>query len=187
MKALLFYFLIFLAGCASKPHPVVHVIHREIPAANLSERDARSVRLGETIKAYPMGRYVDPHNRRIMHEGHTIYRVETTPRWNLYATPPPHPRQGPSIQAPRAGKDSQALNDELLMELNRQKRVTQTVIESGKTLSGKLRELTAKLEQMTDAVKNNAALQKEVDAIKAQITALEGTLPPQQPQPETTW
>lgn len=187
MKTLLFLCsLLLLVGCASKPQPVVHIIHRETPTP-LSAKDAATVRLGETIKAYPMGRYVDPHNRRIMHEGHTIYRIESTPRWNLHAMPPSHAQRGPSIKAPPAPLTSRAINDELAMELNRQRAVTQTVIQSGQVLTERLKELGTRLEQLKESAKHNAELQKEVDAIKGQINALEAALPTHQPHTETKW
>jgi alkanesulfonate monooxygenase SsuD/methylene tetrahydromethanopterin reductase-like flavin-dependent oxidoreductase (luciferase family) len=36
-----------------------------------------------TIKAYPVARYVDPSNPRIMHERHVIYRREEDEHWRL--------------------------------------------------------------------------------------------------------
>ena len=41
------------------------------------------MRRGETVKAYPINRYVDPANPREMHERHVVYRVEETPSWKL--------------------------------------------------------------------------------------------------------
>ncbi len=81
MKPLPIFLALFAVSCASKTPPVVKV--EPSPGRHLSRAESDRVRLPETIKAYPLGRYADPNHRGVMHEAHTIYRVETTPKWNL--------------------------------------------------------------------------------------------------------
>ena len=47
---------------------------------SMTTSDPASVRTPEQVKAYPVGRYEDPNDPDVMHEGHTIYRAETSPR-----------------------------------------------------------------------------------------------------------
>ncbi len=46
----------------------------------------KSLGTPEQVKAYSIGRYVDPNNLDTLHERHTIYRREKTAHWNLAAT-----------------------------------------------------------------------------------------------------
>lgn len=58
---------------------VSHAPHRplsEPPPAGIT-------RLGPVVKAYRMGRYVDPADGRVVHAGHTVYRVEQEAGWRL--------------------------------------------------------------------------------------------------------
>jgi hypothetical protein len=44
---------------------------------------SEATRLGPVVKAYRIGAYVDPNDRRIVHAGHTVYRVEREAGWRL--------------------------------------------------------------------------------------------------------
>ncbi|MDQ3624839.1 MAG: hypothetical protein M3463_20550, partial [Verrucomicrobiota bacterium] len=79
---------LLLAGCASRRAPVVRVTPHAVPGTTLPSEGMESVRYAENIRAYPLGRYIDPNNSRIMHEGHTLYRVESTSKWNLHPNQP---------------------------------------------------------------------------------------------------
>jgi len=89
-----------------------------------------SVRYAENLKAYPLGRYIDPNDPDVMHEAHTIYRLETTAKWNL------HPQDSPVSSIPAVHNQDSAsapvlLRDELAVELNRQREATKVIIQSG--------------------------------------------------------
>ena len=58
-----------LVACATKPARVVDMTARAVPGTTLPGDGIESVRYAENIKAYPLGRYVDPNNRRIMPRG----------------------------------------------------------------------------------------------------------------------
>jgi hypothetical protein len=46
----------------------------------------KSIGTPEQVKAYSIGRYVDPNHPDTLHERHTIYRREQTAHWNLATT-----------------------------------------------------------------------------------------------------
>ena len=76
-RILIFIPLILLSACASNK-PVVVQMPRSVPGTILTTDDMESVRYGENLKACSFGRYVDPNDGLVMHEAHTVYRVETT-------------------------------------------------------------------------------------------------------------
>ena len=79
MKFLTLILLLVVTSCASRPKPQVTV--RPIPAPAVEP--AESVRYTEVIRAYHIGRYVDPNHPEVMHEQHPVFRVEAHSRWNL--------------------------------------------------------------------------------------------------------
>src|ERR1700739_3366050 len=65
--------LVFLAGCASQPRVVVvHEPNPEQPPTHIPLQSEANVIIPGQTKAYPVARYVDPSNPRIMHERHVI-------------------------------------------------------------------------------------------------------------------
>ena len=162
---------IVLAACAAKHETVVHMAPAAVPGTTLPSRGMESVRYAENIKTYPLGRYVDPNDSRIMHEGHPIYRVETTAKWNL------HPNQtvssGPVIPMQDTAKAPALLRDELTVELNEQRKVTKTVIQGQEVVSQKLDGLDAAVQQNRQIMGQNAQLQKEVSTANQRLDALE--------------
>ena len=155
---------------------------RDVPGTMLSGKGVESVRYVENVKAYPLGRYVDPGNSRIMHEGHNIYRVETTAKWNLHPNAPvPMPR-GP-VHIRDSARTTSPVGDELVAELNQQKEATKAIMQGGQVVSQKLGELSGKLQQTQEIAAQNALLKQEVNTAKQRLDALEEEL---RKQPTTT-
>ncbi len=156
-----------LASCASKPAPRIVPVGPESSGRVLPRGETVNVRHPEVIKAYPVGRYVEPRKRSVMHEAHTIYRVESTSKWNLTRLSEP-----PTIPIPTtvASKPS---GSELTVELNRQRQATQAVMQSGQIVSDKLTAMTAALEQNRILAAQNAAIQEELRSTKRRLEALE--------------
>jgi hypothetical protein len=76
--------LFFFTACASQPRVVVvHEPNPEQPPTHIPLQSEANVAIPGTIKAYPVARYVDPSNPRIMHERHVIYRREQDESWRL--------------------------------------------------------------------------------------------------------
>lgn len=76
------------SACAtrsSNPAPDYAAAKPNTPATDVSVGTLDNVRFGEVVKAYPIGRYRDPADPRIMHERHVVYRQEQSPAWRLDA------------------------------------------------------------------------------------------------------
>lgn len=178
MKPLPLFLALLAVSCASKTPPVVKV--ESLPDHHLNRSETGAVRFPEKIKAYPLGRYADPNQRGVMHEAHTIYRVETTPRWNLAGrgrTTPPIPSNSTQGAISR---------NELLVELNRQREATKAVIQSGESVSTKLGDLASTLQRNQQTLaEQNAGILKELQNTRERIETLEQKAS-EQPAPETS-
>jgi hypothetical protein len=159
--------VMLLASCASKPAQRIVPVTPEMSGRVLKRGETTSVRHPEVVKAYPVGRYVEPRKRGVMHEAHTLYRVESSPKWNLT-----RPAGSPTIPAPptTASKPS---GNELTVELNRQRQATQAVIQGGQVVSDKLTEMTAALQQNRVLAEQNATMHKELQATRQRLETLE--------------
>lgn len=165
-----------LAACATKPMPLVRVTSRNVPGTTLPSEGMESVRYAENIKGYPLARYVDPSNSRVMHEGHTVYRVESTAKWNLHPNPAVFVPRGPIRHIRDSAKATSPVGDELLVELNRQRETTRAVIEGGQAISQKLNQLGASMQQTRQLAEQTTQLKEEVDTTKLRLERLEEEL-----------
>ena len=97
-----------------------------IAGMNIPEDDIERVRYGEDVKAYTVGRYVDPTDPTIMYEKNVLYRIEESPRWNLRPNTeflPPlsgSSRDNPDIQ--------RVLPAELESEIVQQRKITENMV-----------------------------------------------------------
>ena len=81
MKTLrLILILALCSGCATRKAAEPRSIPKSTPPLPASETP--EVRAAEIVKAYPVGRYTDPHFPDAMHERHTLYRREQAAEWN---------------------------------------------------------------------------------------------------------
>ena len=176
----LLFFPMILAACASRPKPAIRTAAHVVPGSALSGKGVGSVRYAENIKAYPLGRYIDPNNSRIMHEGHSLYRVETTAKWKLHPNGPvPMPR-GP-VHIRDSARTTSPIGDELFAELNQQKEATKAIMQGGQVVSQKLGELSGKLQQTQEIAAQNALLKQEMNTARQRLDALEEEVRKQQP------
>ena len=139
MKTCLFVPLLLLAGCASE-----RVVKMPPPVSGrlLPPEQQEAVRYPESVKAYPVGRYVDPNNRYVMHEQHTIYRVETTTKWNLHPDGSPAVSLGPPIAIVDSARRSAPVNAEVIAEVNKQRAATQALLDQNARLHQSFLQLT---------------------------------------------
>jgi len=93
------------------------------------------VRSPDTVKAYPVGRYVDPVNKNVMHERTVIYRVEAGAKWKLRAQPDPV-QLGPVAGLRSPNYVQGPIPSELKSELAWQKAATERVMTLAKNLQG---------------------------------------------------
>ena len=186
-RAALFLLPFMLVACATKPACIMDAGARSVPGTTLPSDGIESVRYAENIKAYPLGRYVDPNNSRILHERHSIYRVETTAKWNLHPNEPVSMPLGP-VHIRNSARTTAPIGDELVAQLNQQKEATKAMVQGGQAVSQKLGELASRMQQTQEIAAQNAALKQEVNTAKQRLDALEEELRKQQrtarvPQP----
>jgi len=171
-RILIFIPLILLSACASNK-PVVVQMPRSVPGTILTTDDMESVRYGENLKAYSFGRYVDPNDGLVMHEAHTVYRVETTAKWNLHPNAPVTVPGGPVIGIIDPAHKDSPLTPEVVAEVDRQKAATMTLIVQGQRLNQALNELSQTLSATAQVAVENVQLKNEVTTAEKRLDTLE--------------
>jgi hypothetical protein len=173
MKQMLFFIpLILLSACASHK-PVVVQMPRSVPGTILTPGDMETVRYGENLKAYSFGRYIEPNDGLVMHEAHTVYRVETTAKWNLHPNAPVTVPGGPIIGIIDPAHRDSPLTPEVVAEVDRQKAATMALIVQGQRMNQALNQLSKTLSITAQVSVENAQLKNEVTATGKRLEALE--------------
>jgi hypothetical protein len=108
---------LLLAGCASSHPTAVDVGPGPLPQKH-EVSDPASIRTPEQVKAYPVARYEDPNDPDVMHEGHTVYRAETSPEWDTDPNEPTSLPLSPSRHHPLASTRRVNPNSAELAEAN---------------------------------------------------------------------
>jgi hypothetical protein len=130
MKTFYFIPLLFLTACSTTPKLVLHPQQQPVT-------DNSAVRYPEVVRAYHFGRYVEPNDDLVMHEQHTVYRVEENTRWNFH--PAPVDGSAAVFIPPRDAAFAPApVNDAVLAEVNSQKFATVQIMLQARTLSAAL-------------------------------------------------
>lgn len=150
MKYLAFIPLVLIASCASRPQLVLK------PTPKPVVEPVEAVRYSEVVRAYYVGRFVDPNHPGTMHEQHPIYRIETSARWNL------HPGPANTVNLlnppPDAAFSPPPTNDALIAEMNRQREATARVMSEAGRLAQSYEELQMIFSEMKTVARNNALL-----------------------------
>ena len=164
MKYLALIPLVFVAACASRPQLVV----RPVPPAAVEP--VESMRYAEVIRAYHIGRFVDPNHPDTMHEQHPVYRIESSARWNL------HPSSAHTVNLlnppPDAAFAPPPANDAMIAEMNRQRETTERVMSEAVRLSRSYEELQNIVSQMKTVAKNNALIGQRLTTTEQRIADL---------------
>jgi hypothetical protein len=179
MKYLYLIPFLALTACASKK-PVVVQMNSGVPGTIIPAEDAESIRYGENLKAYTFGRYVEPDNPLVMHERHTVYRVETTPKWNLHPNPAVSVPMGPVNRIIDSARREPPVNAEVISEVNRQKGITQTLIAQNQRMEEALKQLSGVIAAGQQTAAQNAQLKQQFDANTKRLDILEQQLRDQQ-------
>lgn len=150
MKYLALIPLVLAASCASRPQLVVR------PSPPPAVEPIEAVRYGEVVRAYHVGRYVDPNHPEAMHEQHSVYRIEVSARWNLH----PGPLNTANLlnPPPDAAFVPPPTNDVLVAEMNRQREATARVMLEAAKLAQSYGELQSVFVEMRNVARNNALL-----------------------------
>lgn len=186
MKRLfIFVPMILLAACATKKPIVVQMPH-SVPGTMLPTEGVESVRYAENLKAYPISRYVDPNNQFVMHEAHTVYRVETTPKWNLHANGPSPVPTGPVAQAIDPAHRDSPITPEIIAEVNRQKFATKAILDQSNRVNDALSQLSTNISTAKDLARQSSQLQTQLIRSNERLEALEQQFRKQQTETLTT-
>jgi hypothetical protein len=168
MKYLALIPLVFVASCASRPQLAVR------PAPPAAVAPVESVRYAEVVRAYYVGRHVDPNHPEMMEDEHPVYRVEVSSRWNLHPglpdaanllNPPPDAAFAPS-----------PTNDVVIAEMNRQRETTALVMQQAVRLAQSYQELQKVFGEMKTVAQNNALLNARLTATEQRVTGFEKEL-----------
>jgi hypothetical protein len=155
--------LLFLSACSTAPRLALHP--QQSPPM-----DNAAVRYPEAVRAYHVGRYVDPNDDLVMHEQHAIYRVEENTRWNFHPGPPDGnmpaspPRDAAFAPAP--------VNDAILAEVNSQRLATAQIMMQARTLSSALSQFQTALQQTKTNFQETARLRVTVNDMQKRLDAI---------------
>jgi hypothetical protein len=162
MKYLALIPLVFVASCASRPQLVFR------PAPPDAVEPVEAVRYSEVVRAYYIGRFVDPNHPETMHEQHPVYRIESTARWNL------HPGSAGTANLlnppPDAAFAPPPSSDAVIAEMNQQREVTARVMSEAVRLSRSYEELQNIFSQMKTVARNSALLGARVATTEQRVT-----------------
>jgi hypothetical protein len=171
MKYLALLPIFFFAACASHPRKIV-----TSPAPVGTPVGSNGLRTNEQLKEYRLGRYVDARDPFSMHEGHPLYRIETSARWDL--------RPINDATLPRRNvvqPASVSTNDAVLAEVNKQRAATRAFTEQTAALNQRLTELGQAVEQTREVAKQNLELKRDVATLRTQLDALDVKLRDRKP------
>jgi hypothetical protein len=174
MNKLLLIPIIFLSACSST-HQHQSVL-RAKPVGRLV--NSNGLRTEDQLREYRLGRYVDACDPLVMHEGHPVYRVETSAHWDLRPNDNSSLRQRDVAQSP-----SVSANDAVVAEVNKQRAATRAFTEQTAALNQRLKELGDAVAQTNEMTEQNLALKRDVAALRQQLDAVEAKLPAQNPAP----
>ena len=185
MKQLFLIPIVFLTACASHAPRRIAVA----PASAGAPVASDGLRTNEQLKEYRLGRYADARDPFVMHEGHPLYRVETSARWDL------RPNNGAS--SPRRNvvqPPSVSANDAVVAEVNKQRAATRAFTEQTAALNQRLGELSQAVTQTQEIAKQNLELKRDVGTLREQLDALDSKLRERKPtaassspSPEDKW
>jgi hypothetical protein len=183
MKHLIVIPLLLLTACASQTRRTVAVA----PAPVGTPVTSNGLRSDEQLKEYQLGRYVDARDPLVMHEGHPLYRVETSSRWDLRPHSTRSTARRTTTQTP-----SVSANDAVVAEVNKQRAATRAFTEQTAALNQRLTELGQAVEHTQEVAKQNLELKRDVATLREQLNSLDAKLrdakpPAPSPSPEDKW
>ena len=163
MKTIYLLPLLLLSACSTPKLAL-----RPLPAPSAAAGNS-AVRYPEVIRAYHVGRYAEPNDDLVMHEQHTVFRIEQNTRWNLH----PGSGGGGAIIPRDAAFSPAPINDDILAEVNAQRLATAQIMMQSRTLSAALMQFQNTLQQSRTNLQQTAALRATVSDMKQRLDALE--------------
>lgn len=172
MKFLILLFFLLLPSCASRPVPSTSVLETK----PLPEHVSGSLRRPDVVRAYHVGRYVDPNYPGILHEHHPVYRVEVSSRWNLRSDPSGTESLANTSSYTDAAYSPPPSNDLITAELKRQKDATETVMWEATQLAKSYDELQKVIKDMAAVAKGNSFLSAALGQTDQRVARIEKQL-----------
>lgn len=185
MKQLFLLPLLLLTACATHAHK------KTVAPATPTGRPVSSngLRTADHLREYRLGRYVDRRDPLVMHEGHPVYRIESSARWDLRPSKNSSLPRRDVVQPP-----SVSANDAVVAEVNKQRAATRAFTEQTAALNQKLNSLGEVVGQTQEVAKQNLELKRDVAALREHLNALDAQLrerklppPSSSPSPEDKW
>jgi len=167
MKHLTLVPLLFLSACATQPKLIVR------PAPPPASEPVESVRYAEVVRAYYLGRCVDPDHPETMDEQHPIYRIEAGARWNLHPGPQ---TANPLNPRPNAAFAPAPTNDFVIAEMNRQREFTARVMQEATRLTQAFDELQKVVSEMKNVASNQDLINARLANTEQQVAEFEREL-----------
>jgi predicted RNase H-like nuclease (RuvC/YqgF family) len=103
-----------------------------------------------------------------MHEGHPVYRIESSARWDLRPNNNSSLPRRDIVQTPTV-----STNDAVVAEVNKQRAATRAFTEQTAALNQKLNSLGEVVEQTQEVAKQNLELKRDVTALREQLDRLD--------------
>jgi len=145
---------VLVAGCeafpkktVAAPMPPASPVIAPVSGTDLDQTNTEKVRVGEALKAYPVGRYIDPKDPDLMHEAHVVYRREAGSSWNLNPNAPTVVPLGPVLAVADPAKTPGPLPAELEQKMAEQNQLVASLIEQNEALT---KEMTKLGQQLAD-------------------------------------
>lgn len=189
MKSILFPLVAIAAALASCAHKTPPPTEAEVLAQldpdhwqvqrDIRMESTRNVTYGSDIKAYPIGRYVDPSNKDVMHERHVIYRRERPEQWRRDSSG----REiliGPTVGLRNPIAKTTQSNQQLSAELNRQKIITTRMLAIERSAADGDVRAAQMLEEARLMRGNQEKIIEKLDKYEADRSAIRGPdMPPE--------
>jgi hypothetical protein len=171
MKTFPFALLLLVAGCSTHHFNKVTVSPR--PSVIVSDNLTERVRYPEIVMDYHIARYVDPNHPLLMHEAHTVYRVEGLAAWNLHSASGDFILPGSLVAPTNAAFMPALVNDAVIAELNQQHTITRTMRQQTESLNGSLHDFATALSGTRNLAEQNKTLREELSKANSRLDALE--------------
>ncbi len=142
------------AGCqtemktAKAPPPRVDPPPAPVAGTDLDPHNVEKIRVGETLRAYPVGRFIDPNDPNVMHESHVVYRKEAGAGWNLSPNAPTVVPLGPVLAVADPATQPNPLPAELEQKVAEQNQLMASLIEQNEALAAELGKLGKELAEL---------------------------------------
>jgi len=133
-----------LPAASPPPAPVV----APVSGTDLDQTNLEKVRVAETLKGYPVGRYVDDRDPTVMHEAHVVYRREAGASWNLNPNAPTVVPLGPVLAVADPARTPAPLPVELEQKMAEQNQLVASLIEQNEALTKQLTKLGQEIAEL---------------------------------------